>query len=270
MSDKRIGIFDSGVGGLDILSSLHHKFPHEDFLYLADSANLPYGDKKPEELLEICLEAIHFLLSQDLKSIIIACHTASIALLPFTKGFSVPLTTLVTPLLKTLLPFANKSILFLSTKSTLASGLYQKKIQKNFPNMKASFQACPHFVSHLESPFPLSEQRLSLSSDHHIDALVLACTHYPLLKTKLQALFPHAEIIDAKKEITLPQKTTRKAHGGHCRYLVTGDPFLFQTKAETLFGKSIPPIQRIEKAPGFYKKAKEKPFFQNSKFLLQA
>ena len=194
-----IGIFDSGFGGLTVLKEIHQLLPHEDLIYLGDAARLPYGNKSPETIAQYSFECAKFLNNQQVKLIIVACHTASCNRIEKVKlTIPLPIIDMVDPCIE-FLSTAQKPLHLgiLATQATIASQTYQKKISSLFPDIQYTAIPCPLFV-------PLVEEGLTsgLITDqiiHHyletiantsVNAVFLGCTHYPLLKNSIQKYLP--------------------------------------------------------------------------------
>jgi glutamate racemase len=187
-----IGIFDSGVGGFSVLQAIEAILPNEDILYFADNAHFPYGEKTPAEILRYATQVTAFLFTQNVKLLIIACHTASIyASQNLKKAFPLPILGMIDPTINTLkYTTKNGRVALLGTKATINSGIYQEKIQKAIPNATLFPLICPE----LEQKIELGDnntQRLICSCSapilgQNVDTLLLACTHYPLIKGAIE------------------------------------------------------------------------------------
>lgn len=183
-----IGLFDSGIGGLTVLRSLQDKLPNETFIYLGDTARLPYGTKSTQTVRRYAEQNIEFLLSKGADLIISACHSASSAILQEKVSCSVPLLNVIEPSCQEAKSKSkNKKIGLLATQGTVSSGQYQKLI----PQLQA--QAAPLLVSLVESGWtndPITDQIIDRYTSGlkkaEIDTLILGCTHFPLLKDSIQ------------------------------------------------------------------------------------
>ncbi|HSX12373.1 MAG TPA: glutamate racemase [Rhabdochlamydiaceae bacterium] len=188
-SDNPIGVFDSGLGGLTVLKELVKILPHENFLYFADIAHLPYGEKNQAYLIERVKAIITFFEEKKVKLIVMACHTASAqALAPVQNLSSIPILGIIQPTLEELIHHTNKRIAILATKATIDSGIYQQRIKKQ---MSAELFpiACPLFVPLIEEgkiDHPIAKQAvhdtLKSLQGCQIDSVLLGSTHYPLLQ----------------------------------------------------------------------------------------
>ena len=189
-NSKALGIFDSGVGGLTVVKSLMKQLPNEQIYYLADTINLPYGNKSAEELEDICIRNINFLIKQPLKAIIIACNTASAhSFESLKKRFNIPIFDVITPSVEEALKETkNKKIAVLGTDSTIDSKMYEQLIKNREPDAEVFSIACPLLVSIVEESLLshklaalLVRQYLKPLKESDVDTVILGCTHYPLI-----------------------------------------------------------------------------------------
>jgi glutamate racemase len=193
----KVGVFDSGVGGLSVFHELVSKNKTTDFVYFADTARLPYGDKSRDQLRNISHENTKFLLDQGADLIVIACHSASAYAADWLRErFSVPIIDVITPSIKGALKATkNFRIAVLGTKATIRSSLHEKRLKELFPNTFVISQACPLLVPLIEEcgvhhkaiPLFLHEYLTPLKEEN-IDTLILGCTHYPFLKEEIKTL----------------------------------------------------------------------------------
>lgn len=183
----RIGLFDSGVGGLSVLQTLEHTFPSASFVYYADAAQFPFGSKSKAELLRLTSQAIAFLLSQQVDLIVIACHTASVGTLDILpKQFPIPIIGMVEPTLAALQKCKKKEkVGILATQATINSQLYEKLIGHTLISY-----ACPELITLIEqgiTPTP-EEIRHNLKPllETPLDVLILASTHLPHIQHQIE------------------------------------------------------------------------------------
>lgn len=190
--DKRpIGIFDSGVGGLTVVKQVMKVMPNEDIVYFGDTARVPYGPKSKETVTKFSKQNIRFLLTKDVKAIIVACNTASSnSLEELRDAFDVPIFGVVVPGVEEALHSSrNKKIGVIGTVATVRSKAYEKLICEQDAQIQVFSKACPLFVPLAEEAWTDNEvARLTAETyldellKQGIDSLVLGCTHYPLLK----------------------------------------------------------------------------------------
>ena len=194
MNAQPIGLFDSGLGGLTVLSELKRIMPNENFIYFGDTARVPYGSKSKETIIDYSRQIIKFLISKNVKLIIIACGTASsLAFDTVKKEFDIPIINVISPTAKKI---KSKSIGVIATNATIKSKAWSKQIQKYHPESSITSKACPLFVPIVEEGLidtKISEDAIDLYLNsfkkHKIDSLVLGCTHYPILIDKINSYF---------------------------------------------------------------------------------
>lgn len=196
-----IGIFDSGIGGLTIASAIHRLLPEESIIYFGDTAHLPYGEKSHDAIRYYSLRICNFLLENKCKAIVVACNSASTAayeiLLEFfaTKAVFV---NVVDPLIAAADKLHKKHIGLIATHATVQSGVYQKVFKQINPGITVSALATPLLAPMIEEGFvnntishSVIENYLSDPLLGHIEALLLACTHYPLIKNEIETFYHH-------------------------------------------------------------------------------
>jgi len=188
--NKPIGIFDSGFGGLTVMSALSKMLPAENMIYFGDSAHVPYGSKSKEAVTGFSKDIAGFLISKDVKMIVVACNTASALALPvLQKTLKVPVVGVIEPGAKTAVRATkNKKIGIIGTEGTVNSRTYEKAIKK-ISRCRVYTRACPLFVPLVEEGWNSGKITESIARAYlepllakKIDTLVLGCTHYPLLK----------------------------------------------------------------------------------------
>ncbi len=192
----KIGVFDSGLGGLVITKAFREALPDYDYIYYGDTANLPYGEKTSEQILTYTLNAIKFLIKQNCGLIIIACNTATAIALRYLQQKFIPsyapdvkILGVVIPTVEEALENNAKRIGVLATKSTVNSHIYQAELLKINPNLEVFEIAAPELVPAIENNDFDTAQKFAkqyASQFNDIDSLILGCTHYPLLKTYLR------------------------------------------------------------------------------------
>ncbi|GAB1430761.1 glutamate racemase [Ignavibacteria bacterium] len=210
--DKPIGVFDSGVGGLTVLRQLLRLLPGERFIYLGDTARVPYGNKSAETIKHYTRQCVEFLMERDVKLIVAACNTASSFALNEAKALSdVPVIDVILPAAQAALETTrNGNIGIIGTRATIESGAYPEAIrifQSLRPpatrSVRAYSTACPLFVPLAEEDWGerpaarlIAEEYLAPFRERYIDTLVLGCTHYPLLADLIADLLPSVSLVD--------------------------------------------------------------------------
>lgn len=209
-SDPRpIGVFDSGIGGLTVLKELALQFPQENFLYLGDTARLPYGSKSPQTIRKYSEQNVQFLEKKNVKAIVIACNTAS-SQMPEKEFDGLPVYNVIEPGSQRALELSESGkIGVLGTRATINSKAYTKKILGLNPKAQVFDQACPLFVPLAEEGWdgdPVTNlivfRYLSPLLQNQIDTLILGCTHYPILKNSIARVTGSSiELIDSGEAI---------------------------------------------------------------------
>jgi len=195
---RPIGVFDSGMGGLTVLRALAARLPQERFVYLGDTARLPYGTKSAETVRAYALQATRLLLDEDVKMVVIACNTASAVALTVLQDALAPV-----PVIGVIEPGAragvaatrNKTIAVLATESTVKGGAYARAIQQLMAEAEVVQKACQVFVALAEEGWAETPATLA-AAEHYLDplfsganppdTLVLGCTHFPVLARAIQ------------------------------------------------------------------------------------
>jgi len=196
-SPDRIGIFDSGVGGLTVLSEIYRQLPQESVLYFGDTARLPYGSRSPEEILYFVRQILTWMASQRVKMVMMACNTSSALALDIVQAeFAFPILGLIRPGAKAAASIGQR-IGVIATEATVQSNAYKNAIQELAPDRQVWQVSCPEFVSIVEGNqihHPSSQQvaatYLHSLVTREIDTLIYGCTHYPHLAPVLQRILP--------------------------------------------------------------------------------
>ncbi len=190
-----IGVFDSGVGGLTVAREIMRLLPNEDIVYFGDTARVPYGSKSQETIIRYSRQIIRFLQTKEVKAIVVACNTASaLALETVEKEVGVPIIGVVEPGARAAIEATgNKKIGVVATEATINSEIYSQVICSEDPQIEVSGKACPLFVPLVEEGFAkhkiaedIIDIYLSEMKESNVDTLILGCTHYPLLRTRIR------------------------------------------------------------------------------------
>lgn len=213
-SNQPIGIFDSGIGGLTVANAISKLLPNEQLIYFGDTAHVPYGDKSRELIQSYATTITDFLLNdKGCKTVVIACNTASAAayevLRDKYKGV-VPVINVIDPMIEAVIADDEiKSAGAIATKATVNSGVYQEKFTRRKPELDFTALATPLLASMIEEGFyndnishAVLQEYLGDPLLRDIDALVLACTHYPLIKHEISAYYNHkVKIFDSAEVV---------------------------------------------------------------------
>ena len=213
MDDRPIGFFDSGLGGLTCISPILYEMPRERIIYFGDTARTPYGSKSTDTIRTFSLQIADFLIKSDVKMIVIACNTVSAICLEDIQKFypNIPVVGIIDPAARIIAKMCDegKTVGLIGTKATIKSRAYERIIEKISPTAIIHSMACPVFVPLIEEGI-IENEIMDLSIKHYmdhfinyhrIDTLVLGCTHYPLIRSNINKLYPHLEIIDPSKEV---------------------------------------------------------------------
>ena len=196
---KPIGIFDSGIGGLTVAKAISTLLPNEQIIYFGDTAHFPFGDKSEESIKKYSKGISEFLLKQNCKTIIIACNTASSLASSFLRSFlpdNLPLIDVILPVAKFLQSSNYEKVGVIATKGTVGSGIYSKRINELSPKIEVSSLATPLLAPMIEEAFfdnnishTVINEYLSHQELENIQALILGCTHYPLIETEISQFY---------------------------------------------------------------------------------
>ena len=190
-----VGVFDSGVGGLTVAREIARQLPDENIIYFGDTARVPYGSKSQNTIIRFSEQIIRFLRTKEVKAIVIACNTASaLALDAVRDEFEIPILGVVIPGARAAVEATrNKKVGVVGTDATVQSGMYTKVIHGMDPDVTVIEKACPLFVPLVEEGFKdhivtqeIIEYYLESMRSTDIDAMILGCTHYPLLRSRIR------------------------------------------------------------------------------------
>jgi glutamate racemase len=262
--DRPIGIFDSGVGGLSVFRALEKLLPQESLIYLGDTARIPYGTRSTETVQRYSLEDAQFILSKDVKAIVIACNTASAMAADFLRGkFDLPIMGVIRPGARRAVEATKTGLVgVIATEATVGSGAYQRAILNINRDIKVVAQPCPLFVPLAEEGWidhPVTEmvanEYLSQIRASSVDALVLGCTHYPLLKPVIErvmgrgvTLIDSGEAVagEVARQIEERGLGRRSAAPREHRFYVTDSAARFRRVAELFLGRPIDSLEVVE------------------------
>jgi len=241
-----IGVFDSGVGGLTVLQALRRRMPHRDFVYLGDTARVPYGRKPPEMVVEFAHGIAGFLCGLGVEGLVVACNTASaVALGSLQERCSVPVWGVIDPGVSAATRVSRSgSVGVIGTKGTIGSGAYQRRLEAQ--GLRVWAQACPMLVHVVEEGLADSAEaellvRHYLSGRPALDTLILGCTHYPLLRPAIQRVVGDAVTLVDSAEATadVVSRSVEEAPSsgeGRVVHFVTGDTAAFAHTARVIGG----------------------------------
>lgn len=252
-----IGVFDSGVGGLTVLRALIAELPGEDFIYLGDTARLPYGTKSPETVARYSVRAAEALVSRGIKALVVACNTASATALPSLRERfpSMPVIGVIEPGAQAACEAsASGRIAVLATEGTVRGGAYQRAILALRPDAHVTQVAAQVFVALAEEGWSEGEavdavtERYLAHLDARVDTVVLGCTHFPLMAAAIsKQLGPTRRVVDSAattarataRELAARDLAARAARTGDVRLLATDNPERFARVGARFLGSSI-------------------------------
>ena len=264
MEDGPIGVFDSGIGGLTVLRELINHLPGESFVYFGDTARVPYGTKSAETVQRFSRENVRLLLERGVKSVVVACNTASSAALPMLqKEFSVPVVGVIEPGVRAAVKAsATGRIGVIGTAGTIRSGAYQEGIKRLRPQADVIAQSCPLFVPLVEEGWIDHEVTELVASEYlrefaqrDIDTLVLGCTHYPLLKPVIaRVMGPMVKLVDsavetAREMVRVIARENLSGWTGRGRFsvLLSDTSPSFEEIARRFLGRDIPAVELVNR-----------------------
>jgi glutamate racemase len=266
--DRPIAVFDSGVGGLTVLQELLVELPHEDFLYLGDTARFPYGERSAGELERFALEIGELLLARRAKLLVVACNAASAAALPALRERMLS-TTLGVEVVGVIVPesrlaaaaSASRRVGLLATRATVRSGAYAQALAAHAPDVALTSVACPDLAPIIQQGFPFDRRVVETVRGYcaplreaDVDTVILGCTHYPLIAPILQRMLgPDVRLITSGRSlaVTVRRLLERSALGasrrgeGDYRFLCTGDAEAFREVGSRFLQMPIEQIERV-------------------------
>ncbi|BAC14064.1 glutamate racemase [Oceanobacillus iheyensis] len=255
--DKSIGVIDSGVGGLTVVHELMRQLPKEQLIYLGDTARCPYGPRSKEEVRQFTWEMVDFLLTKNIKMLVVACNTATaFTLKDLKEQLDIPVIGVIQPGARAAIKSTtNNQVGVIGTEGTISSGAYSQALEKIKSDIQVSGLACPPFVpmvergvlSGPEAKAVVSEALRPFSNNKEMDTLILGCTHYPLLKSTIQEVMgEEVTVISSSEETARETSTLLDVHQIMNRsdlvplhqFYTTGDLEIFIEIAKTIFQES--------------------------------
>ncbi len=260
-----IGVFDSGLGGLSVVRHLRQLLPREDLVYFGDTARVPYGTKTRPTVVQFALETAGFLLQFNPKLIVAACNTASaLALDVLARELPVPVIGVVEPGARAAVRLAQgRPIAVIGTEATIASQAYLKAIRKLAPDQPVIARACPLLVPLVEEGRDSDDPIVRLAVQTYLEplraeapgAIVLGCTHYPLLRQAIAAVLgPSIHIVDSGRETSLAVQRhlteqgslSRSDRPGSMRCYVSDNPARFRQVGSRFLNEVIEQVELVE------------------------
>jgi glutamate racemase len=261
VSDPRsIGVFDSGVGGLTVLAEIRDRLPYEHTVYFGDTARVPYGVRDPAEVREFAFEIIKYLTDLDVKLVVVACNTASaVALEAAQAEFDVPVVGVIEPGARAAaVDTINRRVGVLATQVTVDSGAYGRAVHNLDAGIEVHEQACPEFVPLIEKGVVdgpelerVARGYLDPLMRRHVDAVILGCTHYPLISAAINRILgPEVRLISSAGQTALEVGRILSRRGylrrprdaddlGTSTYVCSADPAEFAALGGRFLGEEI-------------------------------
>lgn len=262
-SNKPIGVFDSGVGGLTVVKQIFSQLPDEQVVYFGDTGRFPYGIRSADVIKKFSRQNVNFLLEQQVKFIVAACNTASAQALDYIRNiYNIPMIGVIEPGAKAAAKYTiNGRIGVIGTEGTIESSSYTKALLKINPKLKVFGLACPLFVALAENgyidkkaAYLIAEDYLTFMKKKNIDTLVLGCTHYPPLKKVIgKVMGQSVRLVDSADETAQSVKemlgdlnlyNTSKRVKAH-RYYVSDTPDKLKRMSKYFVGKQINKAMKI-------------------------
>jgi glutamate racemase len=264
MNSKPIGVFDSGIGGLTVVRALTTRLPHENIVYFGDTARVPYGPKSPQVVREYAAQDVDFLLSRNVKMVVIACNTVSaVALDVVQKHAKMPVIGVIQPgAMAAVAATKRKRVGIIGTRATVNSNAYTNAVRQIDSDVLVFAQECPLFVPLAEEGWidhkvteAVAKEYLFPIKQEKIDTLILGCTHYPILRRAIaSAVDAHVTLIDSGEaaafevERVLDEKGLRNPsmERPNLQFFVSDIPSKFAEVGERFLGQRLGKVQKAE------------------------
>ena len=262
--DQAIGVIDSGVGGLTVAQELMRQLPKEKLIYLGDTKRCPYGPRSKEEVQRYTWEMVEFLLKKNIKTLVVACNTATAFTLPDLRNkLDIPVIGVIKPGARAAIKSTlNNHIGVIGTEGTIHSNAYEHELKRIKSDIHVNSLACPLFVPMVESGIvsgrkaeEIVEESLTIMKENnHIDTLILGCTHYPLIKDTIQSFIgEHVTIVSSSGETARETSTILDVHhllykGDNLpshKFYTTGDLDAFTKIHHSIFKNSVDHLHTI-------------------------
>jgi glutamate racemase len=262
-----IGVFDSGIGGLTVLRVIHETLPGESTVYLGDTARVPYGTKSPEVVTRYALNNARFLVERGIKLLVVACNTASAVALPaLEKQLEVPVVGVIRPGARKAARTTRSGVVgVIGTEGTIMSGSYERELLDIRPGTSVKKRPCPLFVPLAEEGWEDHQVTLAVAEEYlgefgkdGMDALILGCTHYPVLRGAIQkAVGDGVTLVDSAsavaevvgEELDRLGLTRTKTGASNYEFFVTDVPQRFQVVGERFLGARLSGIKQVDIDP---------------------
>lgn len=263
MQQRPIGMFDSGLGGLTVLQAVADVLPHEDLIYVGDTARYPYGERQPQELITSSLAIAQFLRDQGAKMLVVACNSATAAALPALRhAVDVPVIGVVDPGLRAAASVTRSNhMLVIGTTVTVNSQVYENAAARMKLGLNITTRACPGLVELVEQGVTsgpeinaILTERLTPALSARVDTLVLGCTHFPLLAREITAITGRRVVLVSSADETAFDVRDLLSRTGWAKdesddrsitYYTTGDPKRFAMFGERFLGYPLTDVRAV-------------------------
>ena len=245
MDNRPIGIFDSGVGGITVLKEIQRELPNENYIYLGDTKNFPYGDKSKDEIVKFAIQNVKYLIKKDVKIIVIACGTATSQTIDILRQkFEIPIIGIIEPTVEYIKENKYKNIGVIATEGTIKSGAWENKLKEKEPDIKVISKACPMLATIAEEGRATGvegkkaiKEYMQPYKENGIDKIILGCTHFPIYEQLIKDEFKYKiELINTGKTVSIYLKKLLKERG-LCSDIKKGRIEINLTKEEKNFSK---------------------------------
>lgn len=265
MSDPRpIGVFDSGIGGLTVVREIVRRLPAESIIYFGDTARVPYGPKSPATVTRYSEEAAAYLLSRDVKMIVVACNTATAhAAERLSAALPIPVIGVIEPGARAAAAATRTArVGVIGTTGTIASGAYDLAVRRRLANARVYAQPCPLFVPLVEEGWHthsstrlVADEYLQPIRDMDVDVLILGCTHYPLLHSLVaEVMGPDVTLVDSAAETAIEVETILDERGlrrvsdqaPSYSFAASDAPLRFRDVGRTFLGSILTRVEQVD------------------------
>jgi glutamate racemase len=260
-----IAVFDSGVGGLTVLHECLVWLPHEDFVYLGDTARFPYGGRSPEALRDMAVEIGSYLVEEErAKLVVVACNSAAAAGLPrIAEATGIAVVGVIAPAARQAARATqNKRVGLLATPATVESGAYERAIRTSDPDVELVSVPCPRLAPLIQEGGALDPSVIEIVDEYceplhaaGVDTAILGCTHYPIVRSVLQRALGRSVTLvssgqaiadEVERELSARRLDNEIDRRGSYRFLCTGDPGSFRAVAARSLGLPVEDVRRVE------------------------
>lgn len=258
--DRKIGVIDSGIGGLTVAKSMQKLLPGEDIIYFGDNINVPYGNKTREDILRLTLNILNFMKQNNVKIVAVACNTISTLINEYKKSFDFPIIDIISPVVDHIIKMDTYNLSIIATEFTIHSKAYQNLLLEKNPDISITTEASRTLATLIDKgEFDSVETRQVVA--HHINNLlakgdvynlVLACTHFPIVGNLFSDIAPQIKLIDpgfeqakAIKTYLISNNLFKVGEKGSLDIYTSGETSIYEKTIQHLGLKNIMGITRL-------------------------